>query len=267
MKLTNSNYYGSKANLEYFSVSQYKDFLDCPARALATARGEYKPQMTEAMLIGSYIDSYFEGSLEKFKNEHPEIFNSRTGELKAAYQKANSIIKRCEADDLFMEYMTGSKQVIMTAELFGVPFKIKMDVYRKDERIVDLKIVRSLERIMGISFIEHWGYDTQMAVYSEVERIYTKRNYNLPTYLAVATKEDTTDIDIIHIPHWRREECLADVGKNMPRLIAYKNGELEAPGCGVCDYCKMNKKLKEPTEFELVGLSNREIALMKGKVW
>ena len=267
MKLTNSNYYGSKASLEYFSVSQYKDFLDCPARALATARGEYKPQMTEAMLIGSYIDSYFEGSLEKFKSEHPEIFNSRTGELKVAYQKANDIIKRCESDELFMEYMTGSKQVIMTAELFGAPFKIKMDVYRKDERIVDLKIVRSFERIMGISFIEHWGYDTQMAVYSEVERIYTNREDNLPTYLAVATKEDTTDLDIIHIPHWRREECLADVGKNMPRLIAYKNGELEAPGCGVCDYCKMNKKLKEPIEFDQVGFSNKDLALMNGEIF
>lgn len=267
MRLTNSNYYGPKANLEYFSVSQYKDFLDCPARALATARGEYKQPMTEAMLIGSYIDSYFEGNLEQFKTEHPEIFNSRTGELKAAYSKANDIIKRCEADDLFMEYMTGSKQVIMTAELFGAPWKIKMDVYRKNERIVDLKIIRSLERIMGISFIEHWGYDIQMAVYSEVERIYTKREDNLPTYLAVATKEDTTDLDIIHIPHWRREECLADVGKNMPRLIAYKSGELEAPGCGVCAYCKQNKKLKTPTEFDMVGFSNKELALMEGKIF
>ena len=267
MKLTNSNYYGPKANKEYFSVSQYKDFLDCPARALATARGEYKSPMTEAMLIGSYIDSYFEGELNKFKKEHPEIFNSRTGELKAAYQRANDIIKRCEADDLFMEYVTGSKQVIMTAEMFGAPWKIKMDVYRKDERIVDLKIIRSLERIMGISFIEFWGYDTQMAVYSEVERIFTKRENNLSTYLAVATKEDTTDIDIIHIPHWRREECLADVGKNMPRLIAYKSGELEAPGCGVCAYCKQNKKLKAPTEFEYVGFSNKDLALMEGKIF
>lgn len=258
MEITNSNYYGPKANLEYFSVSQYKDFLDCPARALATARGEYKPQMTEAMLIGSYIDSYFEGSLEKFKNEHPEIFNSRTGELKAAYQKANSIIKRCESDELFMEYMTGSKQVIMTGDIEGVPIKIKMDVYRTGERIVDLKVVRSFERIIGVSPISFWKYDLQGAIYQQIE------GNHLPFFLAMATKEDVPDIAIVKVEQSDMDEALSDFKKNIHRFNAMKQGELDAYGCGRCDYCKLNKKLSAPISSDDLGFTEQELRLMRG---
>ena len=267
MKLTSDNYYSPEANLEYFSVSQYKEFLECPARAMARIRGEWSTAPTKAMLIGSYVDAYFEGTLDKFTEEHPEIFNSRTGELKEAFRKATEIIERIEADELFMEHMSGQKQVIKTATLFGAKWKIKMDAYHPGKQIDDLKVMRSMERIMGRSFVEHWMYDLQMAVYSEVEFLASKRKdkQRLPTYLAVATKEDETDIELVHIPRWRLDECLADVEKNMPRLIAYKSGELEAPRCGTCAYCRRTKKLTAPIDFEMVGYSNRELALMQGK--
>jgi hypothetical protein len=252
---------------KYFSVSQYKAFLDCPARAMAEIRGEYKQPMTTALLVGSYVDAFFEGTLEKFIAEHPEIIK-KDGTLKADYVQAEAIIKRIEADELFMEYMSGKKQVIKTATLFGASWKIKIDAYHSD-KIVDLKIMRSLERIMGKSFVEHWMYDLQMAIYSEVEYKANrkKKKERLPTYLAVATKEDVTNLEIIHIPHWRHQECLAEVEKNMPRFIAYKSGKVEAPGCGVCDYCKSIKKLEAPIDFEMVGLSNKDIALMEGRIF
>ncbi|MFQ9895041.1 MAG: PD-(D/E)XK nuclease-like domain-containing protein [Lachnospira sp.] len=37
------------------------------------------------MLVGSYVDSYFEGSLEQFKKENKEIFTQK-GDLKSDYQ-------------------------------------------------------------------------------------------------------------------------------------------------------------------------------------
>ena len=86
-KLTAENYFSPEMQMEYMGVSQYKDFLDCPARALATIKGEYTPEMTIAMMVGSYVDAYFEGSLDKFKADHPEIFvtvlaeNEHTREL------------------------------------------------------------------------------------------------------------------------------------------------------------------------------------------
>lgn len=268
-RLTPENYHSSEANKRYFSVSQLKTFLDCPARAMAEIRGEYKQPMTKALLMGSYFDAWVEGTLEEFKVEHPEIFNSRTGELKADYQQVHEIIKRVQADEVFTEYLRGDKQKIITFKLFGAPFKMKMDVYLKNERIVDTKLMRSMERIMGVSFVEHWKYDWQTAIYAEGEYIKNrkKNKQRLETYLAVATKEDITDLEVVHIPRWRNEECLSEIEKIMPRLIAYKNGELEAPGCGVCPYCRSVKKLTGPISFEEVGFSNKELALMEGKIF
>ena len=71
IKLNQDNYYSTEADRYYFSVSQYKDFMKCEAMALAKIRGEYKPQMTRAMLTGSFVDSYFEGTLDAFMKEHP----------------------------------------------------------------------------------------------------------------------------------------------------------------------------------------------------
>lgn len=266
MRLTNDNYFSPEASREYFSVSQYKTFLDCPARAMAEIRGEYERPMTTALLVGSYVDAYFEGTLDSFREEHPEIFK-KDGSLKADYIQAETIIERIEADELFMEYMSGKKQVIKTATMFGAKWKVKIDAYHPCDKIVDLKVMRSLERIMGKSFVEHWMYDLQMAVYSEVEYLASRRKkiQRLPTYLAVATKEDETDLELVHIPHWRHQECLADVKKNMPKFIAYKNGELEAPRCGVCAYCRSTKKLTAPISFEDVGFSNKDLALMRGE--
>ena len=250
MILTNDNYYSSEANWKYMSVSQYKQFRKCEAMAMAELKGEWKQPKLTALLVGSYVDSYFEGTLQDFAIQNPEIFK-RSGDLRAEYIQAEEIIDRIESDEVFMYYMSGEKQRIFTRELFGVPWKIKVDSLLPD-KIVDLKIMRSMERIMGKSFVEHWGYDLQMAVYSKTE------GNDLETYLAVATKQTPIDLEIIHVPKWRHEELLSDVERFLPHIIDVKSGKIEPERCGVCEYCRATKKLTEPIDFELVGLSLAE---------
>ncbi|MEG0898460.1 MAG: PD-(D/E)XK nuclease-like domain-containing protein [Oscillospiraceae bacterium] len=269
MKLTNANYYSAKANREYMSVSQFKDFNKCEAMAMAKLNGLFVQEKSTALLVGSYVDSYFEGTLGEFKEANPEIFK-KDGDLKADYKQAETIIKRIESDKLFMEYMAGEKQIIRTGELFGAKWKIKIDSLPKD-KIVDLKCMRSMERIMGISFVEHWQYDWQMAVYREIERYGREKKLKkcvspLETYLAVATKETPTNLEVIHIPDWRLRECLLEIENLMPRVLAVKNGEVEPERCGVCEYCRMTKVLTAPIEFEDVGFSNKDLKAMKGLI-
>lgn len=254
MILTNENYYSQDSNREYMSVSQYKSFMNCEAAAMADLHGKWSRPKSTALLVGSYVDSYFEGTLEQFKAENPDIFK-RDGTLKADYIQAEEIIARIEADPMFTAYMSGKKQEIYTAELFGVKWKIKIDSLLP-EMIVDLKVMRSMERIMGKSFVEHWQYDLQMAIYAEVYRKVTGRDLN--TFLAVATKQNPPDLEIIHIPKWRRDELLEEVERSLPHIIKVKNGEVEPERCGICEYCRATKKLTEPIDFELVGLSTAE---------
>ena len=251
MKLTARNYFSKKANQHYFSISQYKSFERCPACAIAEIKGKYKREQTTALLVGSYIDAYFEGNIARFIKNHPEMFK-KDGTLKAEFLQAEEIIKRLLKDKLFMKYMNGKKQVIMTGEICGVPFKIKTDVLH-DDKIVDLKIVKDFEPIFAeekglLPWYEYWEYDLQGAAYQEIARQNVGKQ--LPFYLNAATKEKTTDLDIIHLPQKMLDFQLERIKNNIVRFDAMKKGIIEADRCEKCEYCKNTKVLTEPTEAD-----------------
>lgn len=247
MKLTNKNYYSQKANQAYFSVSQVKDFLKCEAYAMAKINGEWVEPPTTPMLIGSYVDSYFEGTLEEFKNNNPEILK-KDGSLKSDYIKAEAIIARVQKEELFMKCMSGEKQVIMTGELFGAKWKIKMDSYIPHEAIVDLKVVQKIRDVSykngwKQSFIEKWGYDLQLGIYQEVVRQNTGET--LPCIIAAVDKQDYPDLDCILIPDEQLEFQRRELRWKMQRIIDVKNFNEEPKRCGHCDYCRATKKLEK----------------------
>ena len=251
MKLTNENYFNREMSEKFIGVSQFKSFENCPAMALAEIKGEFEKEKTAALLVGSYVDSHFEGTLDIFKAQNPNIFK-RDGSLKSEYIQAEQIINRIEQDELFMEYMSGEKQVIMTGEIEGVPVKIKIDSYHPD-KIVDLKIMRDFEPIYKaeqgrLRWFEAWRYDLQGAIYQEIVRQNT--GLQLPFYLAAATKEKVTDIDIIHISQDMLDFELEQFKKKVQLYDAIKKGIIEPNRCEKCDYCKQTKILTEPTESE-----------------
>lgn len=59
--LTAENYYSREANEAYYSASQIKQFMECPACAMAEIRGEHERKKTASLLVGGYIDAYFAG--------------------------------------------------------------------------------------------------------------------------------------------------------------------------------------------------------------
>lgn len=255
MVLTAENYYSEEANLEYMSVSQYKDFagtygkVACEFEAVEKMYGRWKPAKSTAILVGSYVDSYFEGSLETFKEENPDLFTAK-GDLKAPFRKAEEIIARIERDSYFMKYLSGEKQRIMTFELFGVPWKIKMDSYIPGLLIADLKVMSSITDLKWVKdlgyldFVRYWGYDIQGAVYQKGVEIVTGKR--LPFYIAAATKENEPDIRIIEITQNFLDEALQAVEQNLPRILRVKRGEVEPDRCEVCDCCRHNRVLTGP---------------------
>ena len=255
MKLTNENYYSPEANKEYVSVSQYKDFCGtygkraCEFEAMEKLAGRWNPPPSLPMMVGSYVDSYIEGTLASFKKEHPEVFTS-TGELKAAYKKAEELIARIKRDKYFMKYLSGEKQTIMTADLFGVKWKIKMDSYIPGVAIVDLKVMASITEnkwvkdIGYLDFVRYWGYDIQGAIYQKIVEINT--GMKLPFFIAAVTKESEPDIRIIQVTQNYLDEALMLVESNIRRLIEVKSGEEEPDRCDACDCCRHNRILKEP---------------------
>lgn len=255
MKLTSSNYYSKEANQAFLSVSQYKDFFGslgkkgCEARAMARLNGEYTEEPTTAMLTGSYIDSYIEGTLENFKSEHTELFK-KDGSLKSDYIQAETAIKRMERDKKFMQYLSGEKQVIMTAEIFGVMWKIKIDSFLKDKAIVDFKYVKDIyerfyTRDSGVlNFIQYWGYDFQLAIYQKVVELNTGKK--LPCFITAIDKTKEPNLELIQITQPELDSAIIGIQYGIERIKLLKSGKVKPDRCGQCDYCKSTKIITKP---------------------
>lgn len=235
LKLTESNYYSLLADQQYFSVSQFKSFLRCEAATIAYLRGEYQRETTTALLVGSYVDAYFEGALENLLSTIPyDVVFTKQGKKRSEFEKADEIIRKIESDPLFMKFLSGEKQKIITFKEFGTNWKIKMDSYIKDVCISDLKTARDIKGL------PKWRYDIQGAVYQRGVEKKTKKK--LPFYLNVATKEDIVELGIFQIPQSTLDLALEEVAESMPHLIEVKAGKIEPTRCEECDYCKRTRK-------------------------
>lgn len=231
--LTNDNYFEDD---EYMSVSTFKKFQKCEVLGLEPFDGV----PSDAMLIGSYVDAFVEGTLDKFIEEHPQIFSSRgasKGELKADFKMADVICDFIKNDKVFQQFMSGEKQTIMTGEIGGVPFKIKMDSYSPHIAINDLKVMRSVTNSAGeyFDFITPWGYDIQLACYQEIVRQNTGEK--LPCFICAVTKETPINSVIINLPQYVLDKALYKVESQIQRIYEVKMGKLEPIGCGKCSAC------------------------------
>ncbi len=263
MILTESNYYSEEANLAYFSVSQYKDFLKCPAMAIAKLKGEYEEEPSRALLLGSYVDEMLTGTEESIKNfivEHmPELFK-KNGDRYADILQADQTIVRIKKQPGMMKYLSGQNQVIMMGEIEGVPFKIKMDSYEPDEYIADLKYMASLRSPnLFQPMIQYWGYDLQTACYQEIVRQNTGKT--LPFYFVVATKEKPAHLEVGYMEQRDIDAALDSVKKNIANFQKIKNGEIPAERCEDygCAYCTETKIITEPIDTALFGMSTAQV--------
>lgn len=263
MELTNENYYSIKSNLDYMSASQFKDFVKCEVEALAKVNGDIVEEPSSAMLFGSYIDAYFSGELEQFKVNTPQLFK-KDGTLYKDYEKVNDVIAAIESDELLMKYLSGEHQVIMTGEISGVKFKIKIDSLLPDA-IVDQKIMASYKELIWVErngrnvrvdFVEAYGYDIQGAIYQEIVRQNTGKK--LPFILAVTTKEENPDKALIEIDQYWLDRALDFVKENCERYDLIKKGIVEPVGCGHCPSCRKDLKVTSVVSYETLYNKVRE---------
>ena len=270
MILTESNYYSAEANREYFSVSQYKDFMKCPAMAVAKLRGEYEPDFGRALLLGSYVDEMLTGTEESVKMfivEHmPDLFK-KNGDRYADVQQADETILRIRKQPLMMKYLSGQHQVIMTGEIEEVSFKIKMDSFDPDGYIADLKYMASLRSPnLFQPMIQYWSYDTQAAVYQEIVR--QNIGKQLPFFFVVATKEKPAHLEVGRINQWNMDQALDNVRKHIFEFQKIKTGKKEPERCEDygCEFCTSTKIITEPIDTDLFGMSSAQLKGMTGAI-
>jgi len=248
--LTNENYHSPEARKHYLGASMFKEFMKCEVMGLAKVNGEFEDTKSVALLYGGYVDAYFSGELDEFIVEHPEMFTQK-GTLKSEYKSIEDVIQTIESDPVMMKYLNGQKQVIMTGEIAGVPFKIKMDAYHPNKLIVDQKVMKDMDTVwvekdgknVKVDFVEAYGYDIQGAIYREIESQNSEDHKKLPFVLAVTTKEDVPDKELFEIDDFYLNNALDLVKAKAPRFWDIIQGKKAPVGCGHCPACRKIKKI------------------------
>ena len=266
MDLLGKDYYSVDSARRYWSVSQYKRFRECEARALAELAGEWEDQRDNtALLVGNMVHSYFESpeAHKKFMDENADAMISKAGktkgQLKADFLVGRRMIERLEADKQFMEYYVGQKEVAVTGEIEGVEFKGKIDCLNVEKGyFVDIKTTKSdidsmvwvqdetSGRNIQVRWFEAWGYVLQMAAYKKMLKEQYGKEFT-PVIYAV-TKESTPDTRAIVFQSQEKLDYeLSELSMLIKHLDDVKKGKEEAKPCGHCEYCK-TKALSQRVE-------------------
>ena len=230
-ELTQENYYQDK---EYLSYSRMKQFLKCPARALAVEGGAWIESRDETpLLLGNYVHSYFESqeAHEVFLKENGDKLISKTGKTKGQLKKefliGDSMIASLKDDPSFNRLYHGSstenveKEMIVYGEIEGVPFKGKLDsVNLSQGYFADLKTMKSIYDMewnadlrrkvpTAVNNILGFGYHSQLAIYRDLLKQMTGDEFR-PIIVAVS-KEEVPDKEVIRIDEEWLEEGLEEV--------------------------------------------------------
>lgn len=283
VEINKENYYSFR---DLLSASTIKAYEACEYAAEAEREGYYTRPISTALLVGSYIDSALdsEEELHKFLSAHPEIVNSRTGELKADFRKAEEIVNRCLEDDFFSALTISSPQeghqYIVLGDLDmdedGVPmrckgkldFLLQPDYLRELAKkftkwrdfftfaadcgglIVDLKSAANTEEQWDddtrerLPWLQSWHYDRQLSIYQELYRQQT--GLRLPVLVIVCTKEQSTSLLALTIDQGTLDEALADAKSLAPAVWdAMHNPDHLLKRCGKCQWCRAQRRLAD----------------------
>lgn len=234
VELTEQNYFSNEMNKKYTGSSQIKSFLSCEAKTLAELNGEWEEEKSDAMLVSSYIDEAISGTLETFKEQNSQIFTQK-GELKSQYKIAEKVLEQIHNDPMFLKYLSGDHQTIMTGEISGVPVKIKIDSYFKDKLIVDLKAMKDFNLIWNDTtkqkenFINLYDYVLQGTLYQEIVKQNTGKQ--LPFIIAACTKQEYSERVLLSIMQDELNNKLEFIKSYLPHIQQLKEGKIKPSYC------------------------------------
>lgn len=293
MILTRDNYYSLEADREYMSCSQYQKFQECEAKAMAILEGRWVEEEREAFLVGNYFHTAFESeeAHHEFILEHEDVIFKKAKkaaklddvpEKYAPYAQADQMIEVARKDPLIRSLidMPGENEKIMTGKIYGVPWRIRLDKYVPDGRlIIDWKTCADINELRWsdamrekVSFIDAFSYMMRAAVYTEVERQNAQKDADATFLIVAISKQKYPDKDVFMLNHRSRYDYeLAQIKEKLPYFQAIKEGHMVPKRCGCCDYCRSTKVLQEIKPYyvlmpEFRGEKDDEYSSVRGQV-
>ena len=258
MVLNQENYYSKEADMEYMSVSQWKLFNECEAKALAIIEGREDATYKDSFLEGQLFEAIVTGGKELFISKHPELISTRgttAGQLKSEFKKVITSAEKFNEQNFFKNIIQKcDKQVILTGEICDVKVKCALDLFDKETNsIYDIKCMKDFKETWDKSekcykpWYYTYNYVLQLAVYREL----VKQNFGEPKEIGLisATKEDIPDIEALSFSSELLDLELENFKLKIKRYDNIKKGKIAPIQCNCCDYCKSIKCINE---FEVI---------------
>jgi hypothetical protein len=251
MDISHENYHSLPVKQANFSNSQFKQWLSCPAATKAQLAGEYTPETTDAMLVGSFVDAALTTPhlFPKWKEDHAEQISLKKGGLKAPFEHGITMIDRVMKDPAFKQITAqASGQVVLQGTIAGQPWLYLADWIMDTKAgpvLLDLKTTASFEdqwtECMGknikVPWYEAWGYWRQLACGRE---LYHQMHGVYPSCGIVAvTKQDPPALGVWVMEDTERMEAeIQRITDMTEQVVSWKSGAIEPPACGTCAYCR-----------------------------
>jgi hypothetical protein len=265
MKITHANYYSKEANEAYFTASQIKTYMSCPSQWLATRRGLYEREESDALFQGQYVDTALTepDKFDQFCIDNADKIYGRGKKKYKAIADIDRAIARVQRDEKFMYYLTGETQFIIVIEdFYGYPYKAMLDCVNFEEFfLTDLKTTRGIDAeewiklddgtFGKVSWITRWRYPMQLALYREA--LYHEYQCRPHPYIAAMEKTKVPNFDVFDMyDKWPLDGELqraVDAMHGMAEVV-HEDDPLALRQCKTCEWCLSNKKIIEPIKFE-----------------
>lgn len=271
-ELTTENYYTPEADQNFLSCSQFESFLTCEAAAMAKIQGRYIPKKSEAFTVGNYFHTAFESpeAHEQFVEENKEAIFQKNGKLRAAFVKADEMIRVAMNDKAIKRIvdMPGENEKIMHGKLFGnYPWRIRLDKYIEEpvRMIIDWKTVANVHEQMWseeekarVSFVRNFRYLFRAAVYLEIEKQWTGQEQDPLFRLVCISKQDPPDKEMVDLNN--RQELDLELEKVKDKIWdiqAIREGRKAPRRCGRCAYCRATKQIHGALDYWELDPGNR----------
>lgn len=198
-------------------------------------------------------------SMKKIESADPSCIISRAKGLKSEFVMAQKMVDRCKKDPLFMGFMEGEKQRIVTAEMWGIPWKGKIDSYKPFGKplIIDLKTTRDMHKLFfkkdigHIDFISYYGYIYQLALYREL--VYRNTGEMCDCYVCAVSKGKHPEIKVIAIDNQSLNSAIEEIENSVKygSLVDVWKGKVEPMRCNSpeCPYCVDTEVLTEIVDY------------------
>lgn len=246
--LTQSNYHSPEAKARWMSSSDVKKAMRCEA---AWIGGDVDDEDKNAFIFGHLFEALLTG--EEYEN--PLVYSSKgptKGQVKAEYKPAYEMAEAVRRSPALAKIIDRSrKQVIMTGEIGGLPFRVMCDLLDVDGSIYDIKSARSFspqydeDRAAYRDWWAAWEYPVQLWVYHEIAR---QNGLAVPRAGLIAAAKDNADVQALVFGRETMEAAEADARYTIESMSAILRGD-EPGACMHCRWCVSQKII---TEFEEV---------------